>query len=386
MNLLRIRAVSVLAVCALVASALGSIAFSERVAQAAPSTWSIVHSPNPSRTKSLFADVSCTSSTFCVAVGWVMEGTGYSTLTETWNGTSWSVVPSQSPGIYSQLNGVSCTSPTNCIAVGNSDSAGNPVSTLVESWNGTSWSIVPSPDPAGANDLSGVSCTSPSFCVAVGTNNGFGGTLVETWDGTNWSVTPSPNVANSSGNQFDQVSCTSPTSCVAVGLYIVGFILEQTLVETWDGTSWTVTPSPNVGANNSWLSGVSCTSVTFCIAVGYPGVSSIPLIEFWDGTSWTVTPIPKRPKHRDGLSSVTCTSATNCVSVGSWYSRGRPERTLIETWNGTSWSVSPSPSRTRDSVLDGGISCADSMNCMAVGYSSDSAGAIRTLALNGSTL
>ncbi len=372
------RAVSVLAVGALVASALSSIVFSEGVARAAPSTWSIVHSPNPSKTKSLFAGVSCPSPAYCVAVGWV-EGSVYSTLTETWNGTSWTVVPSQNPGANNILEAVSCTSPTNCIAVGVTDSA-----TLVESWNGTSWSIVPSPNPTSNNDLVDVSCTSSSFCVAVGFDNDHGESLVETWDGTSWTVTPSPNEANSRGNQLERVSCTSPTSCVAVGFYGASYFLEQTLVESWDGTSWTVTPSPNVGTKDNDLTGVSCTSVTSCVAVGSSGLSE-PFIETWDGTSWAVTSIPKRPKHRDGLSAVTCTSATNCVSVGTSYSHGRPERTLVETWDGTSWSISPSPSHTHDSVLSGGISCADSMNCMAAGYWLNSAGAAQTLALKGST-
>ena len=40
---------------------------------------------------------------------------------------------------------------------------------------------------------------------------------------------------------------------------------EQTLVETWNGTSWIVTSGPIA---NAVFFGVSCSSATFCVAVG----------------------------------------------------------------------------------------------------------------------
>ena len=95
--------------------------------------------------------------------------------------------------------------------------------TLVERWNGHAWSIVPSPNQgSGDNLLLGVSCTGPSACVAVGdyvnTSNAQQ-TLVESWNGHGWSITPSPNRGNSS-NDLNAVSCSGPTSCVAVGDYV----------------------------------------------------------------------------------------------------------------------------------------------------------------------
>ena len=47
---------------------------------------------------------------------------------------------------------------------------GSPSGSLTEHWDGTSWSIVPSPTPAGDAPalLQGVSCTSASDCWAVG--------------------------------------------------------------------------------------------------------------------------------------------------------------------------------------------------------------------------
>ncbi len=61
----------------------------------------------------------------------------------------------------------------------------------------TPWSVMPFSGPVGAsNDLFGVSCLGPISCVAVGESYSVStstlDTLVLSWDGTTWSVTPAP--------------------------------------------------------------------------------------------------------------------------------------------------------------------------------------------------
>ena len=60
-------------------------------------------------------------------------------------------------------------------------------------------------------------------------------TLVESWNGTAWSVvaSPSPSVAFLYG-----VSCPSARSCKAVGEYANNSGAVRTLVESWNGTAW----------------------------------------------------------------------------------------------------------------------------------------------------
>jgi hypothetical protein len=48
-----------------------------------------------------------------------------------------------------QLLGISCATATHCIAVGEYND-GTIWRTLTESWNGTLWSVVPSPNPDGS--------------------------------------------------------------------------------------------------------------------------------------------------------------------------------------------------------------------------------------------
>jgi hypothetical protein len=106
----------------------------------------------------------------------------------------------------------------------------------------STWSVTQSPNMgSGANYLEGVSCTSSKNCVAVGsyfTSNNYQ-TLVETSQGASWSVTPSPN-KGSGINRLYGVSCTTTTSCVAVGTYVKGEQVSHTLVEIWNGSTWSV--------------------------------------------------------------------------------------------------------------------------------------------------
>ena len=147
---------------------------------------------------------------------------------------------------------------------------------------GTNWSITPSPNRGDNNNsFASVSCPSATYCVAVGAHtkpSQLGAKLIETWNGTSWSVTHSPNPNTMSNNSFSGVSCTSATSCVATGIYNKGPRFK-TLIESWDGAAWSITPSPNRSGNN-FLQGISCSSATYCVTVGYSGfIPTSTLIE-----------------------------------------------------------------------------------------------------------
>ncbi len=318
--------------------------------------WSVVPSPAPGYKNALDA-VSCTSANNCVAVGRFASGSSMDhTLVESWDGTAWSVVPSPdgSPTSENRLYGVSCSSATNCVAVGSAQSSESVSQTLIESWNGTTWSVVPSPDPGNPgssfNNLSAVSCASAISCVAVGSwgnTSGSDATLVESWNGATWSVVPSPQPGNLNG-----VFCTSATNCVAVGSDENASNVSQTLIESWNGAAWSVIPSPNAGGGSAnYLGAVSCASVASCVAVGSyenPALSGVyvvnsNLVESWNGTAWSVVSSPNSGNYTNSLSGASCTSATSCVAVGLYENASNYSQTLVEAWNGTSWTITPSP-------------------------------------------
>src|ERR1700730_11358503 len=122
------------------------------------------------------------------------------TLTQHWNGTNWSVVPSPQVNTFSYLYGVAAVAANDVWAVGyDAQNGGSPVnSTLILHWNGTNWTVVPSPNPAAYNRLFEVRAVSANDIWAVGFRTDCQGcaghSLIEHWNGTVWSVVSSPDV------------------------------------------------------------------------------------------------------------------------------------------------------------------------------------------------
>jgi hypothetical protein len=131
---------------------------------------------------------------------------------------------------------------------------------LIEAWDGARWNLVDGPQPGSQRDiLFAVSATSPSDVWAVGDQEGAGGrfeTLVEHWDGTSWSVMPSPS-PGSSGNHLYGVHAIAPDDVWAVGQRLGSTWPDQALMEHWDGSRWSVVPSPAHGSASGMLFSVA---------------------------------------------------------------------------------------------------------------------------------
>jgi hypothetical protein len=137
----------------------------------------------------------------------------------------------------------------------------------------------------------------------------------------------------------------------------------QTLAEHFNGTSWSVVPTP---ALNAALSGVAGAAGNNVWAVGdqAQGSSFNTLIEHWDGTSWAVIPSPKLPKGSE-LTGVTAPAPDNAWAVGS---AGSSSNALVEHWDGTSWSILSSPAFTGVRISAGAISADSATDVWAVGF------------------
>lgn len=290
--------------------------------------------------------VSGSASSAVWEVGYYSFGSEKRTLIERWNGTKWSIVPSpNSTKRTNVLNGVVAISPSNVWAVGSADS-GNAFDqiTLSLHWNGASWSVIPSPSPgtAGFNALYGVAANSANDIWAVGSFQNSGGdlqTLVEHWDGTSWSVIPSANVPGTI-NELYGVVALGPNNVWAVGYSGRGGAFS-TLIEHWDGSGWSIVPSPDP-QGPSILLAVSATGASDVWAVGYERNVFIQtthaLIEHWDGDSWSLVP---------GVSPIpgpTILYGAAAVSPGDVWATGFTGAfALIERWDGSRWSIFPSP-------------------------------------------
>ncbi len=229
----------------------------------------------------------------------------------------------------------------------------------------SSWSVTPSADPGVYNSFGGVSCSTPTSCFAVGgsaTGGLHGETLVESWNGTTWSVVASPNRGN---DLLTAVSCVTPDYCVAIGSHGN----RVTLIESWNGTTWSIVSSPSPHFLN-YLSSVSCVSATMCMAVGtYETRDEAPgrtFVEEWNGRTWSLVASPNFGQSVNMLTGVSCTSAIACVAVGSVQTGIGIYDTLVEAWNGRKWVIVSSPSPGYTNALQG-VSCTKSTSCFAVG-------------------
>jgi hypothetical protein len=191
----------------------------------------------------------------------------------------------------------------------------------------------------------------------VGGNSG--STLVEAWDGTSWSIVPSPNPP---GGRFNSVSCTSATFCAAVGFN------GQATTEFWNGASWSAVANPATSLSS--LNGVSCVSPSFCEAVGQ--ILGSQLIERWNGVVWTTMSVP-RIRHLPlgdavGLQGISCADHSRCIAVGDIFvfAGPNPAFALIETMHGNHWTIVKKPSQPPSSGLSG-VSCVSRKACTAVG-------------------
>jgi hypothetical protein len=176
------------------------------------------------------------------------------------------------------------------------------------------------------------------------------------------------------------VSCVSGSFCMAVGAFTSRAGGDFALAEVWNGASWRVLRSAETAG---FLDAVSCTSVSFCLAVGEPGAAAgSPLAEAWNGSTWRVV---KAPPGGDNLSALSCATASFCMGVP-----GNTVSNVAEEWNGRAWhlmNMSGDSCGVFFCVLYG-VSCPRAQDCMAVGTYTNHAGTVvlgKALKWNGRT-
>src|SRR5436190_23729867 len=207
--------------------------------------WEVVASPNAGRQANSLSSIAAVTDNDVWAVGWAfnVQFNTYRTVTEHWNGTHWSLVrsPNATNG-YNFLNGVGVVAANDVWAVGQAAN-GSTYITMIQHWNGTTWTIVSSPNvPGFSNILQAISIVSANDIWAVGysqdTNfNNF--TLTLHWNGTTWSIVPSPGVNDDILFGVDAIASND--------VWAVGRSQQEarTLTSHWSGATWSIAPRRN---------------------------------------------------------------------------------------------------------------------------------------------
>ena len=237
-----------------------------------------------------------------------------------------------------------------------------------------SWQPIPFPDAPAARLVS-VSASSPTDAWTVGT-------ALHRWNGSVWSPVQAPgkiapDPLGYADTVFWDVFARTPTDAWIAG-YTAFLGSPQTLLERWDGSSWSVVPSP-VNPGGSVLDGVFALSANDAWAVGSCAGSrpeteatAATLTVHWDGANWTRVPSPNVADRHHELLDVVALSPNDVWAVGASRNWTEDFQTLILHWNGSQWSVTPSPNLPGENLLFG-VSATAANDVWAVGEAWDGA-------------
>jgi hypothetical protein len=244
------------------------------------------------------------------------------------------------------------------------------------------WTIQPSPNQPGepASALNAVSCVKGGQCAAVGIYSTGKGipehqfTLALERTGTTWVLEPTPSIKGVGYSVFNGVSCTSASSCLAVGFTVGSKRLSppiRTLAERWNGTSWAIQAAPAL--NDATLAGVSCPAPAFCLAVG--GFSKTlngngqPLAEVWNGKSWSQLTAPNpHAENGSAFTSVDCVAVSKCEVTGDFDYADTAQSVFAYRLNGTTWTAQKQVNPVGQEInSDTSVSCTSASACTSVG-------------------
>jgi hypothetical protein len=328
------------------------------------SIFKVVPTPNANKFNSSLFAASAASANDIWAVG---------NSTIHFDGTKWTAFPAPliTGDLSADLQGVVDVSATEAWAVGNVIQGANP-GQIIEQWNGTKWTLFPNPTfpPNSQADLFAVTSTSANDIWAVGNlvqdlsdGQTLSFNLFEHFNGTAWT----PTVIND--NTFEAL--TGVSADAVNDAWAVGWVSPLTsgsnepLAIHWNGTNWVSAATPHVGQGANELNAVVALAPNDVWAVGFSTPHAPPqqsatltLIEHFDGTSWSVVPSPNVGPHSlsqsNRLFGLTANSANDIWAFGSFFAADGSghQMTLLLHWDGTSWSVAPSPNPTKGSFLD----------------------------------
>ncbi len=326
-------------------------------AQTGTSIFAKVPTPNPNFNSGLGA-VSADSPTDIWAVG---ESVMH------YNGVKWTAYTPAMNSQISSLNGVVAISPTVAWTAGNMTSSTGLPTQIIEKWNGTTWSVVPGPqfDAGDQPTIFAMTSTSANDVWAIGDLLSGGGFLLsylfEHWDGKSWTQT---------SLLTDDAFLFGASADATDDVWAVGFDGPEnddslTLAVHYDGSAWSQAVTPSVGHGANQLNGVLALAPNNVWAVGFSTPTAPPtqaatltLIEHYDGTSWSVVPSPNvGPKsiyQSNRLFGICANSATDMYAFGSYFASDGSghQMTLLLHYDGAVWTIIPSPNPTNGVFLD----------------------------------
>jgi hypothetical protein len=190
--------------------------------------------------------------------------------------------------------------------------------------------------------------------------------LAEHWDGTQWSIIPTPLISTPTA-QLNSISAVDSNDVWAAGFSDnPNCLCGKTVVEHWNGSSWTKlkTPSPGVA---DYLTGIAAVSANDVWAVGYEWISNfteLPLLLHYNGTAWKIF---NTSQLQFGQVSSVFARSTNDVWAVGWTGQLPNVNALALHWNGTTLTRVSFPTEAGGSIVLKSVSGGASNDVWAVG-------------------
>jgi hypothetical protein len=310
-------------------------------------------------------------------------------------GTTWTVMPTTNPGEQTVsdifFTAVSATSNTDVWAVG-IDQIGATRFPLIEHWDGQRFRAVRVPRPANRQSwFNGVLALSPTNAWAVGestdpqADNQDQRTLIEHWDGTSWTIVPSPNpfVDGFSGDVLTAIDGVGPNDIWATG-WAFDEPNQQILMlfEHFDGTAWTAAQSPSPLGSTHFATAITAISPSNAWAVGHNALATT-LAAHWNGRRWRIVPTPSL---HDGIAPSNSLTGVTAVAANDVWASGYEanvdnqnfQMPYMLHWDGTAWTLVLTPNLGGEGSRLNATTALSANDVWAVGQTQDLNGRIFT--------
>ncbi len=237
------------------------------------------------------------------------------------------------------------------------------------------------------NSLGAVAASSPNDVWAVGnflpdtptSNPDATLTFAEHYNGTSWSVVPTPNTGSNFNSFYG--AAASQGRAWAVGMRLDANFNDRALIESWNGAKWSIDPIAQPGSQRDMLFGASASSSSDVWAVGTQQNSNggfESLAYHWNGSSWSVMPTADPGTNDNLLYGVVAVSPDDAWAVGQQLNNAGPDQALVEHWDGQSWSAVTTPVEHAGTTMLNAVA-AEGQNVYAVGQVDSPAGGGRPL-------
>lgn len=285
--------------------------------------------------------------------------------------SDWKIIPSGHTGIF---NGVSGLSANDVWVVGYYyDQPSGRYLPTTEHWNGRRFTHRAAPPASdGYNAFNAVVEIAPNDVWAVGYQTPVYYTtayspLIEHWNGSAWSIVPSP---YEGAGQLTAITASSATDVWAVGMRTTN--PQGTLILHWNGSAWSVVSDGHAN-DGAILRGVAVDSKGTVWAAGGTVAGHgdrATFVERRSGNSWIVEPTQNDSEYNE-FNALAAGPSGMLWGVG-WKSPGLGYFQFSERYDGSSWHIEQTPDFGPPNNNLYGVVMVSPTRVWAVGYESTS--------------